>query len=384
MIRSYTAYTNEMDDIQLAVSEIVEQLAPEKNCLKSTVAVVTCYHEFATNGIIAELYKKLQFPIIGTTTISLATNRGFGQLDMGITMITSDDVTFSAACSSSLVNELEAPLTEMYQSALKGHTEKPKLILSAAPLLLHHAGDHYVNILNKVSGGVPNFGTLAIDDSANYENSYVIFNDRVEKDMYGVIVASGNLNPQFLYASVSPEKIFTHSAVITKSEGNLLKEVNGLSLYDYLETWGMASNGKVKEGLNSIPLMLDYTSGAKPVSKVLIYVNEEGYGVCGGLMPEGATMSIGAWDREDVVNTCVQTVKRILQDGNVNVLFVYSCLGRNFALGADIMAEVEQANAEVANRVPYMFAYAGGEICPIRNVEDSNRFHNNTVIACAF
>ncbi|MCL1901781.1 MAG: hypothetical protein FWG51_05235, partial [Firmicutes bacterium] len=128
---------------------------------------------------------------------SLATNKGSGHLDLAIIMITSDDVVFTASCSSSLKDastkdELEAPLSEMYQSALKGHSEKPKLILSAAPLLLHQAGDNYVDILSSVSGGVPNFGTLAVDDSVNYENSYVIFNEKFDKNIFSVIAASGN------------------------------------------------------------------------------------------------------------------------------------------------------------------------------------------------
>jgi len=133
MIKSYAAYTREIDDVELAVSEILEQLEPEKNCLKNTVAVVTCYHEFATGGIVAELYKKLGFPIIGTTTTLISTNGGFGQLDFSILMITSDDVVLTAACSPSLADGLKEPFEQMYHEALIGHSETPKLILSSAP-----------------------------------------------------------------------------------------------------------------------------------------------------------------------------------------------------------------------------------------------------------
>ena len=84
MIKSYTAFTSEIDDIELAVSEILAQLDPEKNCLKNTAGIVTCYYEFATNGIIAELYKKCKFPIIGTTSTAISTNRGDGQLKMAV------------------------------------------------------------------------------------------------------------------------------------------------------------------------------------------------------------------------------------------------------------------------------------------------------------
>ena len=384
MIRAYTAHTSEIDDAEIAISEILEQLEPEKNCLKNTVAVVSCYHEFATNGIVAELYKKLKCPIIGATSSLVATNQGSGQLDFAIMMITSDDVTLTAACSSSLINESEAPLSEMYNNALEGHTEKPKLILSTAPFLMNHAGDNYIDILTKSSGGIPNFGTFALNESINYEDSYVIYNDKVEHDIYSVIVASGNINPRFLHASISPEKILNRDAIITKSEGNLLKEVNGLPVYDYLETLGMVSNGKIRDGLLSIPLILNYTGGERPIARGLLAVNEEGYGVCGGLMSEGSKLAIGAWDKEDVVRTTLQTIENALSDESINAFFMYSCIVRNMVLETDIFAEAHNAGEAIADRIPYLFAYAGGEICPVGDTTYTNYFHNNTFIGCAF
>jgi len=383
MVKSYTAFTSEVDDAELAVSEILAQLKPEKNCLKSTVAIVTCYYEFAVNGIIAELYRKLQFPIIGTTTTTISTNSGAGQLELAILMMTSDDTVFTAACSC-IQGDLEEPFAEMYGNALEGHTEKPKLIISAAPMMFNHAGDHYVDVLNRVSGGVPNFGALAIDDTTNFEHSRVIFNDRAESDIYGIIVVSGNINPKFLYASFSPEYILSQTATITKSEGNILKEVNGVPIIEYLETLGLAARGKVSNPIHSIPFILDYAGEGIPVSRVLLSWSEDGYGMCGGLMPEGTRFSIGTWDKEDVINTMVRTVRSILSEGNIGTLLLYSCLARSLALGMDILAEAEKMNEVIGDKVPYIFAYSGGELCPVGNTANANSFHNNTIVVCAF
>ena len=384
MIKSYSAITSEIDDVELAVSEILSQLEPEKNCLKNTVAVATCYHEFATNGIVSELYKKLGFPIIGTTSTAISTNRGYGQLDLSILMITSDDVTFTAACSPSLADGLEGPFEEMYKNAMSGHQETPKLIISAAPLMLNYAGDNYVEVLSRVSGGVPNFGTLAIDNTAEYLDSYVVFNDKVERDIYGIIVASGNISPKFLYASFSPEYILTQKATITKAEGNLLKEIDGLPTINYMEKMGLAENGKVSDVLHSIPFILDYAGEGIPVSRVLLSWSEDGYGICGGLMPEGMKFSLGTWDKSDVLNTTVRTIENVLKNESISTLIVYSCLARSYSLGTDILSETEKVNVTIAERVPYIFSYAGGEICPVKDIANSNSFHNNTVIACAF
>jgi hypothetical protein len=380
MIKSYTAYTIEVDDVEAAVSELMDQLDPENNCLGSTVAIVTCYHEFATNGIIAELYRRLRFPIIGATTITLATKHNVGMLGCAILMITSDDVTFTAACSTSLAHELETPLTQMYQDALTGHEEVPKLILSAAPLM-NYAGESYVDVLSRVSDGIPHFGTLAVDDSQDFEQSFVMFNDKAEKDIYCIIVASGNIEPRFIYTSFSPECILPQTATVTKSEGNLVKEVNGQPLASYLETLGLASNGKVSSMLHSVPFVFDFTDEGVPISRVLHW-HDDGYGICGGLMPEGTKFSVAAWDKSDVLATTTRMLESLVSGQCINALLLYSCAARTWVSGVDISLEADKVNEIIADKIPYLFAYTGGEICPVNN--KTNSFHNNMLIACAF
>ena len=384
MIKSYSALTNEIDDIELAVSEVISQLEPEKNCLTSTVAIVTCYYEFATSGFVAELYKKLKFPIVGTTTTSISTNIGFSQLGFSILMITSDDTTFTAACSPSLADGLDKPFEQMYKDALVGHEEAPKLIISQGPLMLSYAGDHFVEALDRVTGGVPNFGTLAIDNTADYSDSYVVYNDRVEKDAYGIIVASGNIQPKFLYASFSPEYIFTQKAVITKASGNLIQEIDNAPAIAYMEKVGLTENGKVSDVLHSVPFVLDYAGKGIPVSRVLLAWNEDGYGVCGGLMPEKTVFSLAIWDKTNVLSTTENVIETVLKNENANTLILYSCLARSYSLGTDLLAETKRVNDTVGGKTPYIFSYSGGEICPTTDNANSNNFHNNTVIACVF
>jgi hypothetical protein len=68
MLKVPAAYTEEIDDAEAAVSGLPEQLAPDKNLLKNSAALVHCYHEFVESGVVEELDKRLGFPTIGTTT----------------------------------------------------------------------------------------------------------------------------------------------------------------------------------------------------------------------------------------------------------------------------------------------------------------------------
>lgn len=384
MIKSYTAYTEEIDDAEEAVADIIGQLNPEQNRLKYTAAVVVCYHEFATDGVIAQLYKELQFPIIGTTTTSHATNGGIGQLGLSVLMITSDDTVLTAACSPQITNDLPDALKIMYEQALIGHTEKPKLIISAAPLMLNYAGDHFVQILDSISGGVPNFGTQPIDLTSTYQHSHTIFNDKVEKNIYAAIVASGNISPKFFYSSFSPEFILNQRSTITKAENNLIIEVDGKPIVEYMESIGLAKDGNVSNILHSIPFVLDYRGDGLPVSRVLLAWSGDGKGICGGLMPEGVQFNIAAWDKDDMLSMSEKTIKTALSEENISTMMIHCCLARIYALGIDHQKEFENAKNLIGNKVPYVISYSGGEICPTGYEAGHNSFHNNTIVICAF
>jgi hypothetical protein len=64
-------------------------------------------------------------------------------------------------------------------------------------------------------------------------------------------------------------------------------------------------------------------------------------------------------------------------------------LGRFFTLGSHISDELDKGNGVIQGRVPLLFSYTGGEICPVpvEGVEGGsatsvNKFHNFTIVAC--
>lgn len=383
MLKTLTAHTAEIDDCEAAVAEILDQLDLENNLLSHSAAILSCYSEFIDTGVVRSLCDKLPFPVIGTTTLATAVTGDLGQLLLGIMVLTSDDIFFSAALTDNLEHELEATVAAAYEKARRQLEGKPELILTAAPLLFHQAGDLYVEILDKVSGGVPNFGAITVDHTSDYRYASVLYNGEAYRKSLAVLLLSGNVSPKFHLATISEKKILKQTAVITDSEGNILKEVNGLPLAAYLETLGLASDGKVSKGLNSIPFVLDYNDGSEPIVRAMFAITDEGYAVCGGLMPVGSTIAIGAIDREDVLSTSIKTVNRALPEGE-NALLMYSCIGRNMALGIDNTAGMRSVNETVRDRIPFLLCYSGGEICPVghRDGLSSNRFHNDTFIAC--
>lgn len=382
MLKAITAFTKEIDDADSAVAEILAQLDLSR-LSSNSLGILTCYSEYLDSGVVKTLCDALPFDVIGCTTMSSATTGNMGHLELSLMVLTSDDVVFSAAVSAPLSDGQEAPLREMYGRASGKLGCDPALMLSFAPLMYNIGGEVFINILSDASGGIPNFGTLAVDHTSDYSESKVIFNGEACFDTLAMALIGGAVEPRFLVSSLSEEKTLKQKAIITASDANILKEVNGIPAVEYMESLGLTNNGKI-EGASTIPFVVDFNDGTEPVIRAIFAQTPEGYAVCGGVMPVNATLSIGSIDYDDVLETTRKMIRNIGAPEKINAVILFSCVGRSFALGAKTMDEMQLLEDAFGKSVPYILAYSGGEICPLKDSDGKrkNRFHNDTIIAC--
>lgn len=387
MLRTLMAYTSEIDDIDTAVSEIKEQLDLADNLRGNSVGIIACHYEFVFSGVVKALCESLPFAVAGTITSAQAVGQESGTLLLTLMVLTSDSVTFQTALTPSLAGEPAKAIEHAYQEAAGKLDEKPALIFTFAPFMIENSGDEYVNVLTRASGGVPCFGTLAVDDTTDFRDCYMLFNGEHYRDRMSMIFVYGDISPRFFIATISKNKILDKPALITSSEGHILKEVNGHPVVEYFENLGLTKASETSYAMTSLPFMLDYGDGTPPVSKVFIALNENKHAICAGVMPEGSTLYIGVFDKDDVLLTTREIVRSALSDiANSSGILVYSCVSRNMSLAADQLAELDLVREEAGGRLPFMMAYSGGEICPtqVSGATAINRFHNNSFILCVF
>jgi hypothetical protein len=383
MIKSICLKTTEADDVDAAVSEITAQLAKEK-LLRHSVGLVTCFADFVSSGVLAALAEELPFPLAGATTLAASTNDIHGEVILILTVLTSDDVEFVTAVTDPILTEDEGLLRAAWEKAAAGRAGKPALMLSFAPLLLNVSGDFFVDAWSRIIGNVPNFGTLAVDHNQDYHESQTILGGEAYRDRYVFVLCYGELESEFFIGGISDVKAFKEKGVVTSSQGNLLKGVNGVSVADYLVSLGLEKdgNGAIK-GVNSFPFILDYNDGTQPVIRVMFAITPDGSAVCGGKIPEGATLTVGIINSEEVLTVSEALLRKVKERARGRTLLIFSCVGRYFALGFNPNAEMEKVR-EILGDIPFHLCYSGTELCPVggKDGNTTNRSHNDTIVIC--
>jgi len=379
MIKSFSAATREIDDVGAAVAEIKEALNLEKNMLKNSLGIITCFSEFDDTGVLKAICETLPFDCIGATSCLSSAGGETDQIIFAITVLTSDDCTFQTTVipiTESYGENIGSAVSEMFKKS----GDKPKLLLSYFPLINTVGCDLILMEIDKASGGIPLFGTVAIDHTVDYSTSKTILNGAAYREAVVLGAIYGNPNFSFDMASLDESKIRKQKAIITASDNNILTGVNGKSVPEYLEEIGLTKD-EIANGLNIIPLVVDYNDGTKPVARAIYALTPEGHAICGGSMPVGATLALGRLTASDVLSTTEKTLQ-VFVERNATLL-AYSCMSRYVALGMENSAEAEKV-IEIAGNHPYLLASSSGEICPLLGEDNKlkNYHHNFTNVLC--
>jgi hypothetical protein len=384
MIKMLNAITDQIDDPEEAVAEILEQLEPDRNLLKNSIGLVACNYEFIDVGTLEALGEALPFEIVGVTTMGNAAKGLYGQDYLSISVLTSDDVRFSSAVTGGLTREnLEQEVSGAFERAKSALGSSPGFVLAYPPIMLNLEASAFFTEIKRVCGDTPVFGTFSNDQTLKLRESQVIYKGKAYRESLAFVLMEGDVHPRFFVTSVPDRDIQKQRAVVTESEGVILKKVNDMLMIDYLTGLGLAKNGVV-DVLRTIPLLINYNDGTKPVAVTIYGITPEGYARCARAIPVDTTLAIGVLDYRSVMETAEATVSRILDSKDIHGILMYPCLSRSIMLAPNNSDEMKKIVGLLGDRFPYQICYAGGEICPMETADGKlvNHIHNFTFIAC--
>ena len=378
MIKMLTAYTLEAEDAKYALKEILEQLDLGNNAKKHTAGFLFCHPDFIASGVAQSIAASLPFEVVGGTTVCNLTKGLQDLAGLTISVITSDTVEFTAASLPGCHTAEE--ITKVYKEATLNRSGLPSLIF---PFATSAVGDIAVSVLDGLVGGkTPFFGTNAVDNTTDASQAFALHNGTTFHDGLVVLVAWGELKAKFFVSEISEDFIQKQHAVITKSEGHIIKAINDINPLNYLESIGI-SREQATEGVQSIPFIIDLCDGTKPFARAFNGLTPEGFIVTGGTMRENSTIAVAMLDNDDIVRLTNETLENVLASGKSKGLLLFPCVSHFWTMEATPFQIIQD---KLGQLIPYQVFYSGGEICPVYDSEGKmyNRFHSFTCIACSF
>jgi hypothetical protein len=383
MIKMLTAFTEEIDDAEAAVAEILDQLNLGENLLANSVGIVHCSCDFDEGDVVRELCASLPFDVVGCTSLSVQAPGINSQLALVISVLTSDDVRFVSGVSAPISDDMSGPVAEVYERVIGSLAEKPAMIMPFIPFMTTIGGDEFIEKIDDLSGhGIPAFGTLAITSENDFSRVYTIYNGELYPTSLVLLGLIGDVKPMFFSASIAEGNILKQKAVVTEARKNMLKAVNNMPATKYLESIGLSSDGSVS-GFEPMPFVVKLADGSM-LTRACIGATPDGSIILCGSIPVGSTLAIATMDADDVIASTGGKVKEALKEGNGRCMMMYSCVARNWTLGTKVMAEHEEVDRRIGDAVPYHFVYSGGEIFPafFEDGKISNHLQNDTMILC--
>ncbi|MDR1651797.1 MAG: FIST C-terminal domain-containing protein [Synergistaceae bacterium] len=384
MIKMLTAFTEEIDDTETAVAEILDRLDLDNNLLANSVGILHCACDFDESGAVGELCARLPFDVVGSTSLSVQVPGVMSQLALTLTVLTSDDVRFVSGVSDPISDDMSGPVTELYERVIGSLEEKPSMIMPFIPFLMAIGGDEFIEKINELSGwGIPAFGTLAITSEEDFRRAYTVYNGEFHPASLVLLGLVGDVKPLFFSASVVENNILKQKAMVTDVHKNVLKTVNNMPAVKYLESIGLSSGGVVSS-YEAMPFVIKLDDGSM-LTRACISSTPDGSIILCGSVPAGSTLGVATMDASDVITSTGEKVKEALKESAGRNILMYSCVARNWTLGTKVMAEHEEVERCIGDSVPYHFVYSGGEIFPafLGDGKISNQLQNDTVIVCA-
>ena len=218
MIKMITAYTEEVDEVEDGIAELIEQL-DLGSLKKNSVGLVTCHFDFVDSEFIGELRKKLPFDLIGMTTLASSNQYGQSMYAFSLVVFTSDELVFQAAVAESLsTGDYQEKIKAAYSDAAGKLPGKPSMILTFFPYIKDVSGGSFHKNFDEICGGVPFIGSIATNVDISFDRCAVFCNDKASNDNLAMILMHGPVEPEFILVSLPAQNIRKNRGLITKSE----------------------------------------------------------------------------------------------------------------------------------------------------------------------
>jgi len=400
-MKTAVAVTSEIDDLDLAVNELVSRIKEKLSFENNSIGIAYCDADMDVAAFGELLSAELGIDVVGlTTTATIEKHSGYNDMGAVLSVMTADDVVFSIGFSENLDKDSFKPaIKTVYEDARGRLQNDPELILIFAPYIADITSDNYIETLDEASGGIPIFGGVATDHfDLLYQKTF--YNGREFTGGLVFLLVGGNIKPVFALEHHFTAKV-EKKGPITKSAGNLIERVGDQTFKEFVASMVPVPDDDemVIYNFQSTPFIMelpDYEKDEQPVVRALCsFDHTTGAGGFLSKMPEGSSVYLSVLQRDNLKESCNGALAQLAQKMNMNrdyqysMVFISTCNGRHLLMGESKDLEsgiITESMKALSSDLDAAGFYGFGEICPTGIRDDGtakNRFHNLSFALCA-
>jgi hypothetical protein len=223
-------------------------------------------------------------------------------------------------------------------------------------------------------------------DGDRFQETLVFWNGNPEADVVAAVGLYGN-RLRVGYGSLGGWDPFGPERLITRSEGNILYELDGRSALSlYKQYLGEYASGLPATGL-LFPLSLRTEGGESGVVRTILQINEEEQSlIFAGDVPEGAYARLMKANFDRLIDGAVgaaRTTYDAIGSAEPDLALLISCVGRKLVLKQRVEEEVEGVREVLGSRPVFTGFYSYGEISPF-TPSARCELHNQTMTITTF
>lgn len=244
-------------------------------------------------------------------------------------------------------------------------------------------GSELIKGLSKAAINILVTGGLAGDD-ANFRSTLVGLN---QEPTEGNIVAIGFYGEKLLvtHGSQGGWDMFGLERTVTKSEANVLYEINGESALDLYKKYLGPDVENLPSSALLFPLALSIPGLSEPIVRTILSIDEEKKTMTfAGDIPLGSQVRLMKANFDNLIEASSNAAENsLLKNRQPDFALLISCVGRKLILGPRTEEEVEAVSESFPNHTTIAGFYSYGEIAPFNN-SGICQLHNQTMTITSF
>lgn len=217
-------------------------------------------------------------------------------------------------------------------------------------------------------------------DGSRFEKTLTSYNELPKE---GKIVAIGLYGEslEVTFATKGGWTPFGPERIVTKSEDNILFELDGQPALDLYKTYLGEKSKELPGAALLYPLKVQSSDETKSIVRTILNINEEKNSVIlAGDIKEGSRVQLMMTNVDNIVNAAEVGATKALEHRNKKpeLAILISCIGRKLVLDQRVEEEVEEVIEVVGKEATVCGLYSYGEIAPF-NEEINCQLHNQTM-----